>query len=413
MRTMEEGEVMNYEQRFADVVSSVKRDGRYRTFVNLERLAGEFPYARNHGAGPERVVVWCSNDYLGQGQNPVVIDALIESARRMGAGSGGTRNISGTHHLHVMLERELATLHGKEASLLFTSGYISNAATLWALGKMLPSCVILSDELNHASMIDGIRQSRCEKLIFKHNDVTHLEELLWNIEPDRPKLIAFESVYSMEGDVAPIRAIVDLAERYDALTYLDEVHAVGLYGANGGGISELEGVANRITVIEGTLAKAFGCLGGYIAGSSALVDAVRSTAPGFIFTTSLPPSVVGAALASVRFLRERDELRQRSQERARQLKSLLKSAGLPVMPSTTHIVPVLIGCPVRAKRISDLLLRDHGIYVQPINYPTVPKGTERLRLTPSPAHDDALMQNLVSAMIDVWGRTNREMLQAA
>jgi 5-aminolevulinate synthase len=304
-------------------------------------------------------------------------------------------------------------LHGKEASLLFTSGYISNAATLWALGKMLPGCVILSDELNHASMIDGIRQSRCEKLIFKHNDVIHLEELLWNIEPDRPKLIAFESVYSMEGDVAPIRAIVDLAERYDALTYLDEVHAVGLYGANGGGISELEGVANRITVIEGTLAKAFGCLGGYIAGSSALVDAVRSTAPGFIFTTSLPPSVVGAALASVRFLRERDELRQRSQERARQLKSLLKSAGLPVMPSTTHIVPVLIGCPVRAKRISDLLLRDHGIYVQPINYPTVPKGTERLRLTPSPAHDDALMQNLVSAMIDVWGRTNREMLQAA
>ena len=404
---------MNYEQTFANVVSSVRREGRYRVFVNLERLVGEFPYARNRGVGPERVVVWCSNDYLGQGQNPIVIDALIESARRMGAGSGGTRNISGTHHLHVMLERELAALHGKEASLLFTSGYISNAATLWALGKMLPSCVILSDELNHASMIDGIHQSRCEKLIFKHNDVIHLEELLWNIEPDRPKLIAFESVYSMEGDVAPIRAIVDLAERYDALTYLDEVHAVGLYGANGGGISELEGVANRITVIEGTLAKAFGCLGGYIAGSSALVDAVRSTAPGFIFTTSLPPSVVGAALASVRFLREHDELRQRSQERARQLKSLLKSAGLPVMPSTTHIVPVLIGCPVRAKRISDLLLRDHGIYVQPINYPTVPKGTERLRLTPSPAHNDALMRHLVSALTDVWRRTDAEMLQVA
>jgi 5-aminolevulinate synthase len=404
---------MNYEQLFADVVSTVKREGRYRTFANLERLVGEFPYARNRGAGPEQVVVWCSNDYLGQGQNPIVLDALIESARRMGAGSGGTRNISGTHHLHVILEKELASLHGKEAALLFTSGYISNAATLSALGKMLPGCVILSDELNHASMIDGIRQCRCEKLIFKHNDMTHLEELLWDIEPDRPRLIAFESVYSMEGDVAPVRTIVDLAEKYRALTYLDEVHAVGLYGANGGGISELEEVANRITVIEGNLAKAFGCLGGYIAGSSALIDAVRSTAPGFIFTTSLPPSVVGAALASVRFLRKHADLRDQLQERARRLKGLLTSASLPVMPSTTHIVPVLIGCPVRAKRISDLLLRDHGIYVQPINYPTVPKGTERLRLTPSPAHDDTLMRHLVSAITDVWSRTNDEMLEVA
>jgi 5-aminolevulinate synthase len=404
---------MNYERIFANVVSSVKSEGRYRVFVDLERLVGEFPYARNRGAGPERVVVWCSNDYLGQGQNPIVLDALIESARRMGAGSGGTRNISGTHHLHVMLEKELASLHGKEAALLFTSGYISNATTLSALGKMLPGCVILSDQLNHASMVDGIRQCRCEKLIFKHNDMTHLEELLWSIEPDRPRLIAFESVYSMDGDVAPIRTIVDLAEKYRALTYLDEVHAVGLYGANGGGISELEEVADRITVIEGNLAKAFGCLGGYIAGSSALIDAVRSTAPGFIFTTSLPPSVVGAALASVRFLREHDDLRDQLQERARRLKGLLKSAGVPVMPSTTHIVPVLVGCPVRAKRISDLLLRDYGIYVQPINYPTVPKGTERLRLTPSPAHNDTLMRHLVSAITDVWSRTNDEMLEVA
>jgi 5-aminolevulinate synthase len=312
-----------------------------------------------------------------------------------------------------MLEKELASLHGKEASLLFTSGYISNATTLSVLGKMLPSCVILSDELNHASIIEGIRQCGCKKLIFKHNDMTHLEELLWSVEPDRPKLIVFESVYSMEGDVAPIRTIVDLAKKYRALTYLDEVHAVGLYGANGGGISELEGVTDRVTVIEGSLAKAFGCLGGYIAGSSALVDAVRSTAPGFIFTTSLPPSVVGGALASVRFLREHADLRDRLQERARRLKDLLKLAGVPVMPSTTHIVPVLIGCPVRAKRMSDLLLRNHGIYVQPINYPTVPKGTERLRLTPSPAHNDTLMRHLVSAITDVWSKTNDEMLEVA
>jgi 5-aminolevulinate synthase len=404
---------MNYERIFADVVSSVKAEGRYRVFANIERIAGDFPFARNHGAGPERVVVWCSNDYLGQGQNPVVLSALFEAASKMGAGSGGTRNISGTHCLHTALEHELADLHGKEAALLFTSGYVSNTATLSTLAKMLPRCVILSDAHNHASMIDGIRQSGCERRIFGHNDLAHLEELLWGIEPDRPKLIAFESVYSMDGDVAPIAPICDLADKYRAMTYLDEVHAVGLYGARGGGISEREGLADRVSVIEGTLAKAFGCMGGYIAGSAALVDAVRSAAPGFIFTTSLPPAIVGAALASVRFVREHHALRQQLQERADRLKILLKTAGLPVMPSSTHIVPVLVGCPVRAKQISDRLMRAYGIYVQPINYPTVPKGTERFRLTPSPVHDDALMQELVSAMLDAWSRTAEDLVKVA
>jgi 5-aminolevulinate synthase len=393
---------MNYERMFADVVSSVKAEGRYRVFANLERIAGEFPFARNHGPGPQRVVVWCSNDYLGQGQNPEVLQTLSDAAARMGAGSGGTRNISGTHYLHVELERELADLHGKAAAMLFTSGYVSNAATLSTLARMLPRCVILSDELNHASMIDGIRQSGCERRIFRHNDMMHLEQLLACIEPARPKLIAFESVYSMDGDVAPIGAICDLADKYQALTYVDEVHAVGLYGVHGGGISERDGQASRLAVIEGTLAKAFGCMGGYIAGSEALIDAVRSTAPGFIFTTSLPPAVVAAALASVRLVRNDDGLRQRLQERARRLKSLLRAAGLPVMPSETHIVPVRVGCPVRAKAITDRLMREHGIYVQPINYPTVPRGTERLRLTPSPAHGDALMRELVSALVETW-----------
>ena len=407
------GSTMDYEQIFSDVVSSVKAEGRYRVFATLERIAGEFPFARNHGAGPKRVVIWCSNDYLGQGQNPVVLRALVEAANKMGAGSGGTRNISGTHCLHVALEQELAALHHKKDALLFTSGYVSNAATLSTLAKMLPGCVILSDAHNHASMIDGIRQSGCERRIFGHNDLSHLEELLWCIEPDRPKLIAFESVYSMDGDIAPIRAICDLADKYRAITYLDEVHAVGLYGARGGGISERDGLADRITVIEGTLAKAFGCVGGYIAGSSVLVDAVRSTAPGFIFTTSLPPATVAAALASVRFVKAHDELRQQIQERAERLKFLLKAAGLPVMSNSSHIVPVQVGCPVRAKHMSDLLLHEYGIYVQPINYPTVAKGTERLRLTPSPAHNDALMQELVSAMVDAWDRTASDMVKVA
>ena len=393
---------MNYEQVFTTAVVKVKSQGRYRVFADLERIAGEFPYARNHGPGPDRVVVWCSNDYLGQGENPTVIAALCEAANRMGAGSGGTRNISGTHHLHVTLERELADLHGKERALLFTSGYVSNSAALSAIGKLLPGCIIYSDELNHASMIDGIRQSGCEKRVFRHNDTDHLEEILaTDAGADRPKLIAFESVYSMDGDVAPIAGICDLAKRYNSLTYLDEVHAVGLYGRQGGGVSERDRQAHRIDIIEGTLAKAFGCMGGYIAGTANLIDAVRSVAPGFIFTTSLPPAITGAALASVRYLREHDELRVMHQERAARLKRLLREADLPVMPSQSHIVPLRVGCPYLAKRMTDLLMSEHGIYIQPINYPTVPRGTERLRMTPTPKHSDRQMDDLVSALVAV------------
>lgn len=396
---------MDYQRLFENAVDKVRGEGRYRVFADLERTAGDFPFAVNHGAGPDRVVIWCSNDYLGQGQNPVVMDGAIDAVRRMGAGSGGTRNISGNHHLLVELERELAALHAKQSALVFTSGYVSNSATLSTIAKLMPDCVIFSDELNHASMIDGIRQSGAEKKLFAHNDVSHLETLLREQPIERPKLIAFESVYSMDGDIAPIADICDLADKYSAMTYLDEVHAVGLYGAHGGGISERDGLADRLTVIEGTLAKAFGCLGGYITGSSALVDAVRSCASGFIFTTSLPPAVAGAALASVRHLRQHDELRQQHQERANRLKVLLSEAGLPVMPSETHIVPVLVGCPVRTRKITDRLLERHGIYIQPINYPTVPKGTERLRITPSPLHDDTLMAALVDALQEVWKHT--------
>jgi len=404
---------MDYETIFETAVADVKAEGRYRVFADLERIAGDFPYARNHGPGPDRVVVWCSNDYLGQGQNPEVIEAACRAARTMGAGSGGTRNISGTHHLHVMLERSLADLHGKEAALLFTSGYVSNAATLSTIAKLMPGCIILSDAKNHASMIDGIRQAGCEKVIFRHNDLEHLEQLLAAADPARPKLIAFESVYSMDGDIAPIVDICDLADRYGAMTYLDEVHAVGLYGEHGGGISERDGVAQRLTVIEGTLAKAFGCMGGYIAGSAALVDAVRSCAAGFIFTTSLPPAVAGAALASVEYLKKHDELRRRHQERAATLKRRLSAAGLPLMPSETHIVPILIGGPECAKGVTDYLMTEHGIYVQPINYPTVPKGTERLRLTPTPFHGDKLMNGLLAALLAAWQMAHLELRQVA
>lgn len=404
---------MNYEQLFEQAVVKVQRENRYRVFADLQRIAGEFPYAHNHGPGPDRVAVWCSNDYLGQGQNPVVIEAAVDATRRMGSGSGGTRNISGTHHVLVELEEELADLHDKPAALVFTSGYVSNSATLSTLAKLMADCVIFSDELNHASMIDGIRQSGAEKKIFKHNDIAHLEALLQAQPYDRPKLIAFESVYSMDGDVAPIAAICDLADKYGAMTYLDEVHAVGLYGKRGGGISEREDLADRITVIEGTLAKAFGCLGGYITGSKALVDAVRSHASGFIFTSSLPPGVAAGALASVRHVKRHDELRQRHQERSMRMKTLLSGAGLPVMPSETHIVPILVGCPTQARQMTDLLMLQHGIYVQPINYPTVPRGTERLRITPSPFHDDQLMDAAVAAITDVWNQVTGGRSQAA
>ena len=395
---------MDYEAEFRRYIDQVKAEGRYRVFAELERIAGRFPRARNHGPGKPEVVVWCSNDYLGMGQHPDVIAAMAAAARRMGAGSGGTRNISGTTILHRELETELATLHGKEAALLFTSGFVSNSAALSVIAGLLPGCIIFSDELNHASMIDGIRRSGAVKHIFRHNDTAHLEELLAAADPKAPKLVAFESVYSMDGDISPIAEICDLADRYGAMTYLDEVHAVGLYGPTGGGIAEREGVADRLTVIEGTLAKAFGLMGGYITGSTALVDAVRCRAPGFIFTTSLPPAIIGGAIASIRHVRSNDDLRRRHQERANRLKTMLSEAGLPVMPSETHIVPVLVGDPRLAKDVCDFLMQEHGIYVQPINYPTVPRGTERLRLTPTPFHDDDLMQQLVRALEDAWER---------
>jgi 5-aminolevulinate synthase len=395
---------MNYDAYFAAALSRLKDERRYRVFADLERIAGRFPHALWHGpGGPREIVIWCSNDYLGMGQHPKVIGAMVETATRMGAGAGGTRNIAGTNHPLVELERELADLHGKQAALVFTSGYVSNETGISTIAKLIPNCLILSDAFNHNSMIEGIRQAGTDKQIFRHNDMAHLEELLRGAG-DRPKLIAFESLYSMDGDLAPINAICDLADRYGAMTYLDEVHAVGLYGPRGGGVAERDGAMHRVTVIEGTLAKSFGSLGGYIAADGALCDAVRSYAPGFIFTTALPPAVCAAAAAAIRHLKASSWERERQQERAARVKAVLTAAGLPVMATPTHIVPVMVGDPEKCKQASDLLLTEHGIYIQPINYPTVPRGTERLRITPSPYHEDALIDALAEALVEVWER---------
>ncbi|WP_297734265.1 5-aminolevulinate synthase [uncultured Maricaulis sp.] len=397
---------MDYQTAFQDAVRRVKAEGRYRVFADLLRRKGEFPVARwRSDEGKVRdVTVWCSNDYLGMGQVPCVVESMKKAIDDVGSGAGGTRNISGTTHYHVELERSLADLHQKDAALLFTSGYIANEATLSTLGKILPGLIMFSDELNHASMIEGVKGARCEKRIWRHNDLEHLEELLAAAPADAPKVIAFESVYSMDGDIGPLEAVCDLADKYGALTYLDEVHAVGLYGLRGAGIAEREGLMDRIDIIEGTLGKAFGVMGGYIAADGAIVDAIRSMAPGFIFTTALPPALAAGARASVEYLKAAHHLRESHQERAATLKARLAEAGYPVMESETHIVPIKVGDPVLCKRISDMLLEEHGVYVQPINYPTVPRGTERLRLTPSPLHDDGMFDQLIEALDDVWER---------
>jgi 5-aminolevulinate synthase len=392
-----------YLDRFQEAVSDLKREGRYRVFADLLRKRGSFPTADYHGNGtPKPVTIWCSNDYLGMGQNPKVLEAMHRALDDVGAGAGGTRNISGTTHYHVELEQELADLHGKEAALLFTSGYVSNDTTLATLAKLLPNVVLISDKLNHASMIEGIRHSGAEKKVFRHNDLAHLEEILASIEPDRPKVIAFEGVYSMDGDFGPTAAICDLAEKYGAMTYIDEVHAVGMYGPRGSGVGGRDGTMHRIDIIEGTLAKAYGIMGGYIAAKAEIIDAIRSYAPGFIFSTSLAPVLCAGALASVRHLKQSNVEREAQQANAAKLKAMLKACGLPLVPSPSHIVPVMVGEPNCCKIVSDTLMNQYGIYVQPINYPTVPRGTERLRLTPGPLHTPEMMDRLVGALNDLW-----------
>ena len=393
-----------YDDLFRGQLNALKEDGNYRIFAELERRCGDFPLAKHHGAGADDVTVWCGNDYLGMGQHPRVLQAMHETVDACGAGAGGTRNISGTTHAHVELERELADLHGKEAALLFTSGYVSNWASLGTLGSRLPGCTILSDSLNHASMIEGIRHARCDRQIWRHNDVEDLDRRLSALDPDAPKIVAFESVYSMDGDIAPIAEILEVAEAHNAMTYLDEVHAVGLYGPHGGGVAEREGLMDRLTVIEGTLGKAFGVMGGYITGSSNLIDFVRSFASGFIFTTALPPSLAAGATASIAHLKQSQAERAMHQANVAKVRAALDARGIPHMANPSHIVPVMVGDARKCKWISDILLDQYGIYVQPINYPTVPKGTERLRFTPGPHHSEADIDRLVDALAELWSQ---------
>jgi 5-aminolevulinate synthase len=394
---------MNYDAFFSSEIDKLRREGRYRVFADLERVAGSFPKAAWHGPdGKKPVTVWCSNDYLGMGQHPEVLKAMHSAIDAAGAGAGGTRNISGTTHQHVLLERELASLHGKESALLFTSGYVSNWASLGTLAAGMPDCVVISDEGNHASMIEGVRHARCEKLIFKHNDPRDLERKLADLDPARPKLVMFESVYSMDGDIAPISDLCDVSDQYNAMTYLDEVHAVGMYGPQGGGIADRDGLSHRLTVIEGTLAKAYGVMGGYIAASAALCDYVRSFSSGFIFTTAIPPALAAGACASVHHLKGSSVERQRHQDRVRRLRDGLDKLGVPHQHNPSHIVPVMVRDPVLCKLVSDRLMDEFGVYIQPINYPTVPRGTERLRITPSPLHSDEDIAHLLHALDTIW-----------